>query len=35
MGKAIHYLGAVAVVVVGVWFATSGIISNPLAKKSA
>lgn len=35
MGKVVHYLGLVAIVVAGVWVATSGIVANPLAKKSA
>ncbi len=35
MSKIWYYVGGVAVVVVGVWIATSGRIPNPLQKKSA
>ena len=35
MSKVLYYAAAVAVVVVGVWVATSGRIPNPLAKTAA
>ena len=35
MAKVWHYAAGVAVVVIGVWVATSGYIPNPLAKKAA
>lgn len=35
MGKIWYYVGAVAVVVVGIWVASSGYIPNPIAKKTA
>jgi hypothetical protein len=35
MSKVWYYLGGVAVVVVGIWVASSGYIPNPIAKKSA
>jgi hypothetical protein len=35
MHKLWYYLGGVAVVVVGIWVASSGYIPNPIAKKSA
>jgi hypothetical protein len=35
MSKVLYYAAAVAVVVVGVWIATSGRIPNPLASSSA
>lgn len=34
MGKIGYYAAAVAVVVVGIWVASSGYIPNPIAKKS-
>jgi hypothetical protein len=34
MHKVLYYAGAVAVVVVGVWIATSGRVPNPLAKSA-
>ena len=34
MGKVWTYVGAVAVVVVGIWIAPSGYIPNPIAKKA-
>ena len=33
-GKILTWAGAVAVVVVGIWIASSGYIPNPIAKKS-
>lgn len=35
MGKLWTYAGAVVVVVIGVWIATSGYVPNPILKKSA
>lgn len=34
-GKVLTWVGAVLVVVVGVWVATSGYVPNPIQKKSA
>jgi hypothetical protein len=34
MHKIWYYVGGVAVVVVGVWIATSGRVPNPLAKSA-
>lgn len=34
-GKLWTYVGAVAVVVVGIWIASSGYIPNPIAKKAS
>lgn len=34
MGKVWTYVGAIAVVVVGIWVASSGWVPNPIAKKS-
>lgn len=35
MSKVLYYAAAVAVVVVGVWIATSGRIPNPLATSAS
>lgn len=35
MSKVVYYAAAVAVVVVGVWIATSGRVPNPLAVSSS
>lgn len=34
MTKLLYYVGGIAVVVVGIWVASSGYIPNPIAKKS-